>query len=107
MLQHHGPLDPDPDTWRISQAELTLSPCDSGVNPTTTPSSVNPIHSRVNPVTTHPVILVCCHCHELCLGKYESFKVFCAARVLTSGIDVDHMESGLVSMHRVQYHLKC
>ena len=81
MLQHHGPLDPAPDTCRISQAELTLSPCDSGVNPTTTPSGVNPstTPSRVNIVTTHPVILICCHCHELCLGKYESFKVFCAA----------------------------
>ena len=54
---------------------------------------------------THPVILVSRHRHELALGEDEGLEVLRGAGVLAPGVDVDHVQAGLVAVHRVQYHL--
>ena len=51
------------------------------------------------------MILVSCHCHELGLREDEGLEVLRGAGVFSPGVDIDHMKSWLVTMHRVEYHL--
>ena len=52
------------------------------------------------------MILVSRHRHELALGEDEGLEVLRGAGVLAPGVDVDHVQAGLVAVHRVQYHLR-
>ena len=44
--------------------------------------------------------------HELGLGEDEGLEVLGGAGVFSPGVDIDHMKSWLVTMHRVEYHLE-
>ena len=56
--------------------------------------------------STHSMILISSHRHELGLREDEGLEVLRGARVFTPGVDIDHMKSWLVTMHRVEYHLE-
>ena len=45
------------------------------------------------------MILICRHRHELCLWEDEGLEVLRGVVVLTGGVDVDHVEARLISVH--------
>ena len=55
---------------------------------------------------TYPVILVSSYGCELSLRENDCFEVLGDVGVFARGVDVDHVKSRLVSMHRVENHLK-
>ena len=52
------------------------------------------------------MILISSHRHELGLREDEGLEVLGGAGVFSPGVDIDHMKSWLVTMHRVEYHLE-
>ena len=52
------------------------------------------------------MILVRSDGSELGFCKGECLEVLSGVRVFVPGIDVNHVKSGLITMHRVQNHLK-
>ena len=53
-------------------------------------------------LSAYPMVLVSCDCRELSLWKDESLESLSVARFVV----VDHMESRLVAVHWIQYHLQ-
>ena len=51
------------------------------------------------------MILVSRHSHELALWEDEGLEVLRGLGVLAPGVYIDHVQAGLVAVHRVQYHL--
>ena len=51
------------------------------------------------------MVLVSGDSSELGLGEDEGLEVLRGAGVLAPGVDVDHVQAGLVAVLRVQYHL--
>ena len=52
------------------------------------------------------MILICCNCHESCLGENERLEVFRQVDVFVLRRGVGDVKSGLISVHRVQYDLE-
>jgi hypothetical protein len=55
---------------------------------------------------THPVVLVCGDRGELCLLECKGLELLSGRRRVLVPRVVDHVQAGLVPVHRVQYHLQ-
>ena len=61
---------------------------------------------RLSSSSTYPVVLVCSDGCELSLRKRKRLEVLREVGVLVPGVDVYHMEAGLIPVHRVQNNLE-
>lgn len=71
------------------------------------PRRTEPVDPQDLPAGPHPVILVGSNCSETRLLKHKGFEVLlCILLAVFSGIHIDNVEAGLVSVHGVENDLE-